>query len=372
MILCLHRQSIVGKGRTMLSSGVRPANRRFGTARIRALVVVSLTALIFGVPGVSAQDSTPNASPAASSTALPADLAAGLTFGLIQKSGDQQYFVDEAQGFREIVEGAGGKVIVQDVQLDSNAAISAMDTMIAAGVSGIAIVVPDQAIGPAVIEKAAAAGIPLIAQDDSITDAQGNPAPLAGFDGVDMGTSVGKEVVRLWQDAGSPTDGVGALSVEVQTLSVCNDRTNASRGEMTGAGFPEDQIFAVPYDGTSPAAIDAAATIITAHPEITTWFVWGCNDEGVQGTIRALESAGITADNTYAVGLGAYLACAEWKSGNPTGFRAALYISGLDVGRTGATALILAATKGEPLPQQVFAPTYMTTPENYVEAGVTC
>lgn len=352
----------------MLNSGVRPSKRRHGLAGISGLAIVAVTALSFGMTGVSAQDSTPAASP----TAFPSDLAAGLTFGLIQKSGDQQYFVDEARGFTEIIEGAGGEVIVQDVQLDSNAAISAMDTMIAAGVAGIAIVVPDQAIGPAVIEKAAAAGIPLIAHDDSIQDAEGNPNPIAGFDGVQMGTSVGEEVVRLWQENDSPTDGVGALSVEVQTLSVCNDRTDASSSLMTDAGFPEDQIFAIPYDGTSPSAIDAAATVITAHPEITTWYVWGCNDEGVQGTIRALESAGVTADNTFAVGLGAYLACAEWKSGNPTGFRASLYISGVDVGRTGATALILAATQDEPLPQESFAPTYMVTPEDYEEKGVTC
>lgn len=353
---------------------VRSSPRRLG--RFRTVAALSLVVLTLGATGVGAQESTPDASPAASPAAspvaIPADAAVGLTFGLIQKNGDSPYFVDEARGFREVVEGAGGNVIIQDVVLDSNAAISAVETMIGAGVAGIAIVVPDQAIGPAVVERTSAAGIPLIAFDDGIKDAAGNDVPYSGFDGTDMGISVGTKAVELWQAAGAPTDGVGALSVEVQTLSVCNDRTNASRKLMTDAGFPADSIYAVPYDGNAPTALDAAATVVTAHPEITTWVVWGCNDEGVQGAIRALESSGVTTDNIIGVGLGAYLACSEWKSGDPSGFKAALYISGYDNGRAGATALVLAVTQGVPLPARTVAPTTMTTPENYIEAGVTC
>ena len=360
----------------MRNDVVRSRSARRRLAGARALIAVALAVLTLGTAGVNAQDSTPSASPSASPAAspvvIPADAAVGLTFGLIQKSGDQQYFIDEARGFQEVIEAAGGEVIIQNVRLDAAAAISAVDTMIGAGVAGIAIVVPDQQIGPAVAEKTAAAGIPLIALDDSIKDSAGNDVPYSGFDGTDMGTSVGNKMVELWQAAGSPTEGVGALSVEVQTLTVCNDRTDATRRLMTEAGFPESQIFAVPYDGTAPSALDAAATMVTAHPEITTWLIWGCNDEGVQGGIRALESAGVTVDNMIGVGLGANIACLEWKSGNPSGFKAALYISGYDNGRAAATALLLAVTQDTPLPANQVAPTTMTTPENYVEAGVVC
>lgn len=330
---------------------------------------LALTILGMGVAPVAAQDATPAASPAAS---FAADAAAGMTFGLIQKSGDQEYFVDEAQGFRDAIEAAGGEVIVQDVQLDANAAINAVDTMISSGVAGIAIVVPDQQIGPAVIDKAEAAGIPLIALDDAIADGEGNAAPFAGFDGTDMGTKVGEEAVRLWEESGWGSDSVGVLAVEVEALTVCMDRTNASRAMLTDAGFPAENIVQVPYDGTAPAANNAAATVVTANPQFTQWIVVGCNDEGVQGTIRALEAAGVTADNTLAVGLGAYLACPEWKSGNPTGFKGALYISGIDVGQSGANALLDAVVNGEPLPEKAIARTTMTNPENYEEAGVSC
>lgn len=348
---------------------------RGGPGALIVAIVAALTAIGAVVPGIAAQDATPAASPEAAGAGLvefAEDAAEGLTFGLIQKSGDQEYFVDEAQGFTEMIEGAGGEVIVQDVQLDANAAINAMDTMIAAGVAGIAIVVPDQQIGPAVIDKAEAAGIPLIALDDVIADAEGNEAPFAGFDGTDMGTKVGEEAARQWTESGWGSDGVGVLSVEVEALSVCMDRTNASRQMMTDAGFPAENIVQVPYDGTAPAANTAAATTVTANPQFTRWIVFGCNDEGVQGTIRALEAAGVSADDTIAVGLGAYLACPEWKSGNPTGFKAALYISGIDVGQSGANALLNAAVNGEPLPEKAIARTTMTTPENYEESGLSC
>ncbi len=335
-------------------------------------VVLALGAFSIAFAGVAAQDATPSTSPVAGMTEFAPDAAAGMTFGLIQTNGDQEYFVDEAQGFRETIEAAGGEVIVQDVQLDANAALNAMDTMIGSGASGIAIVVPNEQIGPAVIEKADAAGIPLIALDVGIKDAEGNDAPFAGFDGIDMGAEVGEEAARLWTESGWDSDDVGVLSVEAEAFTVCMDRTNASRQIMTDAGIPAANIVQVPYDGTAPTANTAAATVITANPQFTKWVVFACNDEGVQGTVRALESAGVTAENMLAVGLGAYLACPEWKSGNPTGFKAALYISGIDVGEVGANALLNAVINDEPLPEKSFAPTTMMTPENYEESGLSC
>ncbi len=317
-----------------------------GSRALLASATMAIALAVSTVSGVVAQDATP----AATAAQFAADAAEGMTFGLIQKSGDQEYFVDEAQGFTEAIEAAGGEVIVQDVQLDANAAINAVDTMIAAGVAGIAIVVPDQQIGSAVLEKAEAAGIPMIALDDVIQNAAGEDAPFAGFDGTDMGTKVGEEAARLWTESGWGADGVGALAIEVEALTVCMDRTNAGRAVLTEAGFPAENIIQVPYDGTAPSANTAAATVVTANPQFTKWIAFGCNDEGVQGTVRALEAAGVTADNTLAVGLGAYLACPEWKSGNPTGFKSALYISGIDVGQSGANALLNTAVNGEPLP----------------------
>ena len=104
---------------------------------------------------------------------------------------DNPWFVSETGGAEELAGELGVDLTVQDLQFDANLALTAMDTVISAGTQGIIIVVPEQQIGPAVMEKAAAAGIPLIAVDDEIKDADGNPAPFVGFQAVRVGEQVG-------------------------------------------------------------------------------------------------------------------------------------------------------------------------------------
>src|SRR5262245_25524722 len=99
-----------------------------------------------------------------------------IKIGYVVKHLDNPWFVSETTGAKDLAKKMGVELTVQDVQFDSNLALSAMDTMIAAGVSGFLIVVPEQKLGPAVMEKAAKANLPLIAIDDEISDAGGNPA----------------------------------------------------------------------------------------------------------------------------------------------------------------------------------------------------
>jgi L-arabinose transport system substrate-binding protein len=294
----------------------------------------------------------------------------------IYKSGTQQYFIDQANGFKSKAADLGADAKVVNVELDANRAINEVNNAIAGGANGVAITVPDQKIGPAVSQAAQTAKIPLIATDDSIKDAEGNPVPFVGFDGTDMGTKVGQEAATLLNQSGWLQDGsktVGILSVEVQTLSVCNDRTDAAKQQVQSmAGVTPDQIIPVPYTGETDNALQSAGPVVTAHPDVTNWVVFACNDEGVKGTLRALDAAGVTPDNIIGVGLGAYEACPEWKAGIPTGFKAALYISGTDVGQAAAQTLVDNITKGVPLPPKTVAKTTMVDPTNYSESGLKC
>ena len=117
--------------------------------------------------------------------------------------------------------------------------MSLVNDAISAGAKGIAITVPDQTIGPAIAKAAKDAGVVLIATDDSIKDEAGNPVPFVGFDGKDMGKKVGEAAAKLLTDSGWLKDAakkVGVLSVEVQTLSVCNDRTDNEKAAHQGRG----------------------------------------------------------------------------------------------------------------------------------------
>jgi len=248
--------------------------------------------------------------------------------------------------------------------------VNLVNDAISAGAAGIAITVPDQTIGPAISDAAAAAGVALVATDDGIGDSEGNPVPFVGFSGPDMGAKVGAEAARLLEEGGWLEDEsitLGVLSTEVQTLSVCEDRTNASKAAMLEVGVPEDAIFQVPYTGETQSAQDAAGPVITAHPDVTHWVVFACNDEGVLGTLNALATQGVAPENVIGVGLGAYEACKFWAAEQPSGFKGALFISGLDVGAAAAEVLYDNIVNGVELPESTVAPTTIVGPDNYTE-----
>lgn len=290
----------------------------------------------------------------------------------IYKSGTQQYFIDQGAGFTAAAEELGYDAQVINVELDSNLAVSAVSDAIAAGAKGIAITVPDQSLGPAIATAAAEAGIPLVATDDGIQDADGNPVPFVGFNGTDMGTKVGQTAAELLQASGWLDSGDYAVLVtEVSTLSVCMDRTEASKEQLRAAGVADDKFVTVPYDGTTDAALTAAGPVITANSGVNNFVVVACNDEGVLGTTNALRNAGYEPASVIAVGLGAYEACRPWKEGIDSGFRAALYLSGVDVGDAAARALVANIEGGTELPAETVANTTMVTPETW-EATMPC
>jgi len=292
----------------------------------------------------------------------------GPLFVAINKSADQQYFIDLQTSFKAKIAELGGQALSYDAKLDPNLGVSLVNDAISAGAKGIAITVPDQTIGPAIATAAKDAGVALIATDDGIKDASGAAIPFVGFNGTDMGNKVGAAAAALLTSGGwlaDTTKKVGVLSTEVQTLSVCVDRTDAEKAQMATAGVPADSIFPVVYDGTTQSAQDAAGPVITAHPDVTNWIVMSCNDEGVLGTLNALATSAVSPDNILGVGLGAYEACKPWAAGQPSGFKSALFISGLDVGASAAQVLYDNVVNGVALPATTIAPTTIVDATTY-------
>jgi L-arabinose transport system substrate-binding protein len=85
----------------------------------------------------------------------------------------------------------------------------------------------------------------------------------------------------------------------------------------------------------------------------------------VLGTLNALATAGALPENIIGVGLGAYEACKPWAAGQDTGFKAALFISGLDVGATAAQVLYEAVVNGVTPGPYSYAPTSIVDPTNF-------
>ncbi|KJQ55731.1 substrate-binding domain-containing protein [Microbacterium sp. SA39] len=296
-----------------------------------------------------------------------------LTIALIQKQGDQQYFIDEANGAKEAAKADGDVTInVVDVSTDSNKAISEVEAAIAQGVDAIIIVVPDTQIGPQVIQLATDAGIPIMAADDPIVDAKGDDAPFTGFDGTSMGEQVGADAARLYQEAGWAAADTRILSAYKQDQPNCVERVDGAVAAFSEAVPDGPEVIEVGTDNSATDAQDKAGAIITANAGVKHWVVWGCNDENETGVVTALQNSGVAPADIIGVGLGAYLTCKDWNAGQETGNKSALFISGVEVGKAAVTSMVDLLRNGTELPPKTVANTEIVDASNWEEKGVVC
>ncbi|WP_211250751.1 substrate-binding domain-containing protein [Mycetocola saprophilus] len=338
-------------------------------SRARTVITLLSAGLLLGLTACSSGMEAPGESGAAGGKK-----DGPLTIAYLQKQGDQQYFVDEAEGAKAAAKELGNVTIkVVNLGVDANKAISEMDSVIAQKVDGIIIVVPDQQIGPQVLDAAKAAGIPIMASDDVIQDAAGKDAPFAGFDGTAMGTKVGEEAARLYAESGWTAENTRILSAGKLDLSVCNQRMDGAAAAFTKAvGADGPQTIQIGTDNSATDAQNKAGAVITANAGVQNWVVWGCNDESSTGVVTALQNSGVSPANINGVGLGAYLTCKDWSAGQTTGNKSALYISGVEVGRAAVTSMVDLLRNGTALPPATIAKTEIVDAGNWKEKGVAC
>lgn len=327
------------------------------------------------VSGGTSTTSTGGATTGAPGTGATGTGASGsaLTIAYLQKQGDQSYFVQEATGAKNEAAQLGNvKMLVANLGTDSNLAISDLSTYIGQRVNGIAIVVPDQKIGPQVISAAASANIPLISSDDPIKTGAGQPAPFVGFDSLQMGTKVGQEAGTLFKQYGWSASNTKVLAAYQQDLSDCQLREQGEEQGFQATAGQTIPIVKVGTDNSVVGAENAAGAALTANQGVKHWVVWGCNDESETGIVTALQNSGVSSQNIDGVGLGAYLDCKDWQAGKVTGNKASLWISGAAVGSTSVKLLVDSIRTHQALPAQTIVPTTIVTPANWKQAGVVC
>ncbi|MEV4937404.1 substrate-binding domain-containing protein [Streptomyces zaomyceticus] len=314
------------------------------------------------------------------SSAADKPVTGKISLTYLQKQGDQEYFIGEAEGAKAKAAELGVDLKIVNLGNDANKAISEVQAAIAQKSNGLIIVVPDPAVGPQVVQAAKDAGVVLLTSDDQICStgpspercAKGDLVPRIGFSGDQMGAEVGKRAAAEYRKAGwEPTD-TRIISAWKQDVTVCTDRVRAAGDAfLTGSGARIRKID-VATDNTPTGAQDRVAATVTANPGVKNWIVWGCNDENVQGGVTALENSGVKPDSIIGVGLGAYLACKNWSSGKPTGMKAALFINGEDVGALAVQTMYDRLKNGKPFPAEAFAPTTMVDSSTWKSSGVTC
>jgi L-arabinose transport system substrate-binding protein len=341
--------------------------RILGGASIAIAVALGLTACSSG------KEST--------STNASKKVSGKISIAYLQKQGDQQYFIDEAQGAKAKAAQLGNvDVKVVNLGNDTNKAVSETQAAIAQKVNGVIIVPPDPAVGPQIVQTAAAAKVALLSSDDQIckngTDPSKCPkdqlAPRVGFSGTQMGTQVGQRAGEEFKKAGWKAADTAIIAAWKQDVTVCTDRVVAAQSAFEQAAGTKVRVIKVGTDNTPPDAQSKTAAAVSGNRSVKHWVVWGCNDENVSGAVNAIQNAGYKAADIDGVGLGAYLACKDWGSGKQTGMRAALFINGYDVGGLAVQTMIDYLRQGKAMPQEAFAPTKMVDPTNWQQSGVKC
>ncbi len=302
--------------------------------------------------------------------ALAAARADDVKLGYINKMGEHPWFVAEVAGAKAEAKKLGAAISTQDVQFNADLTLTTFDTMVGDGVKGIAIVVPDRALGPVVAEKAAKANIKLIAVDDDIYDAKKKMLPYIGMNATNIGRQVGAEDAALYKTMGwDKLQDVRLASIEDRKADTCMQRNRGAEAAFLEAvpGFDKSHIIRIPYDNTMNGSIDAVTTTLTAHPEAQHWIFYSCNDDGVLGAVRATENSGMKPDQVIGIGIDGSRACDAFGSGNPTGFRGTMWI---DSGKEGATAvalLVKSIQDNTPLPPITYVSPDLITPANFAE-----
>jgi L-arabinose transport system substrate-binding protein len=291
----------------------------------------------------------------------------------IQKQADQQYFVDEAAGAKAEAKRLGNvDLTMVGVGTDSNAAITAVNAAVAQGADGVAIVVPDAKIGPQVASILDKAGIPYVASDDPFNKADGSRAPWVSIDSLTMGKQVGEKAGALYVAAGWTAEDTRIISVKQEDQQVCQDREKGQLATFETAAGKLPQVVKVGTDNSAPTALSKTGAAITANQGVKHWVVVGCNDEGVTGSVKALENSGVSANDVIGVGLGAYLACKDWKAGVDSGNKAALYIDGRVDGAASVRVLVEHLRSGKAIPAETLGKAVIVDAKTWKASGMLC
>ena len=128
--------------------------------------------LLAGCGGNSSSSEPAATSDASTTTEAAGGDASSHTYAIVTKSAGNPYNEREAAGFKEVIEAAGGKCIVQNPEsATADAQISVIQSLISQGVDSIAIAANDSNALASVCQEAMDAGIKVLTLDSDVNAA---------------------------------------------------------------------------------------------------------------------------------------------------------------------------------------------------------
>lgn len=266
-----------------------------------------------------------------------------ILIGAIYRDLTQTWFEKESTAAKATADELGIDILIGDGQEDPAVLIDVLDSFITQGIQGLVINTCDQGLSQTILDKCAAAGIPVCAVDVPLIDDNGTHiAPAVILDSYLCGQQTVEWLLNYVEENGGMKDPAttGFLILAMETATSCIPRADGQYDYFTEKcpDFPAANIFRVDYGaGSTETGYDAAAATITAHPEIKTWYVVAANDEGVVGAARFLEETGMDQD-AVCVGIDGYLASDEFKK-ESSPVKASAYLDSGTVAKVSVTAV---------------------------------
>jgi L-arabinose transport system substrate-binding protein len=293
---------------------------------------------------------------------------AGGKIAYISKDLSQGYFQTEATGVKKQAKSSGYSTLTMDSRGNADTQSANIDTAITQGVKGVVLVTQDQKLGPAVAAKLAAADIPLVTVDDPIVDANGKAVPFVGMATKLIGTDVGQLLSASVASKGWNAADTAAAAMTFDEIDVCKQRTDATKTAIESklAELPKANFYEANSAGnTTDGGLQAMQGLITAHPDVKHWLVYGCNEEGVVGAIRALEAAGQGGGSSCGVGLGdGSLAKIEFSKGTAD-YCGSVFVNSAKHGEMAVKLIVDHIKTGKKIPSQTLIPGTKVTVDNW-------
>lgn len=268
---------------------------------IRSLCCAAVTTAILGMSGV-------------------ASAAEEVKIGFLVKQAEEPWFQTE-WAFAEKAGKEHGFTVLKIAVPDGEKTLSAIDSLAANGAKGFVICPPDVSLGPAIVAKAKALGLKVMAVDDRFVDAKGNfmeDVPYLGMAAFEVGQKQGAAMAteaknRKWDEGG--WKGTYAIINTYNELDTGKKRTDGSVKALEEAGLPKDHIlFTAQKTLDVPGSMDATNSALPKLPgDAKNLIIGGMNDNTVLGGVRATASNGFSAKNVIGIGINGTDAIDELK-----------------------------------------------------------
>jgi L-arabinose transport system substrate-binding protein len=258
-----------------------------------------------------------------------------IKIGFMVKQPEEPWFQLEWK-FAEQAARDLGFTLIKIGATDGEKVLAGIDNLAAAGAQGLIICTPDTRLGPAIVNKAKAANLKLIAVDDQFIGANGQPMTNVHYLGISaakIGETVGNILAEQMKKRGWSPAETAVCAVTYDQLATAKERTDAAIQALIAAGFPRDRIFRAPERTPDiPGALDATNVLLTQQPHVKQWLVCSMNDNGVLGAVRALEGRGFGPENAIGVGINGTDCITELERERPTAFYGSILLSAKEHG----------------------------------------